>query len=450
MHFSSLPATPFGRRTASLGQIASQMMAREAVAAAASGEPSNRPSAIHKWQLFRLLTEIRPRLGVSDRSLGVLNALLTFHPETALSLAPASEEPGSEPMGLIVFPSNRALAGRANGMDDRTLRRHLAALAEAGLIIRRDSPNGKRYARRAGDDTPAQSFGFDLTPLVARAAEFEMQAEEMRREARRIRMLREKISLHRRDVAKLIALGLDEGLPGDWSGLRLRFMGLARPLRSGLHLDSLEALERGLARLSSEASDLLADVVSTHKKTGNDGQSDRHQSNSNTNCVTELEPALERAWARETDPVETKSGLFSLGMVTEACPDIGAYHPDPDGIGTWADFIAAARTIRPMLGISPSAWDEAVRALGEANAAVTLAAVLQRSEFSSEAQSRTGPDGKVTITVNGSPAIRSPGGYLRALTEKAGEGGFALGPLLMALIGQRLKVRRGKGQESPL
>ncbi len=442
MHPSTLPATPFGRRAASLGQIASQVLAREAVAAAQSGAPSNQPSAVHKWQLFRLLTEIRPRLGLSDRSLGVLNALLTFHPETALSLVPAGEDPGSEPRGLIVFPSNRALAGRANGMDDRTLRRHLAALGEAGLIIRRDSPNGKRYARRAGEDTPAQSFGFDLTPLVARAAEFELMAEELRREARRIRMLREKISLHRRDAAKLIALGLDEDLPGDWSGLRLRFMSLARPLRSGLHPDDLEALERGLASLSSEAASLLAAAISIHKKTGNDGHSDRHQSNSSTKFSHDLEPASKEAGGTPPSNLETKPHVFSLGMVTEACPDIAAYHSDPDGIRSWSDFIVAARTIRPMLGISPSAWDQAVTVLGEANAAVTVAALLQRSEFSSEARSSVTAEGKTAITVNGSPAIRSPGGYLRVLTEKAGEGGFALGPLLMALIGQRLKAKR--------
>jgi replication initiation protein RepC len=133
-------------------------------------------------------------------------------------------------------------------------------------------------------------------------------------------------------------------------------------------------------------------------------------------------------------------------MVIEACPDVTAYQPDPSGIRSWSEFIRAAKAIRPMLGISPSAWEEAVAALGEANAAVTVAAVLQRSEFSSEAQSRISEDGKATVLVNGSPAIRSPGGYLRALTEKAGDGGFALGPLLMALIGQRLKVRRGSAR----
>ncbi|WP_244604546.1 MULTISPECIES: helix-turn-helix domain-containing protein [Mesorhizobium] len=32
-------------------------------------------------------------------------------------------------------------------MPQTTLRRHLAVLVECGLIIRRDTPNGKRHAR---------------------------------------------------------------------------------------------------------------------------------------------------------------------------------------------------------------------------------------------------------------------------------------------------------------
>ncbi len=77
--------TPFGRRAATLGQIAAQVATRAAVERAAA-PGSNAPAAVNKWQLFRTLTEIRERLGVSDRSLAVLNALLSFHPETALVL----------------------------------------------------------------------------------------------------------------------------------------------------------------------------------------------------------------------------------------------------------------------------------------------------------------------------------------------------------------------------
>jgi replication initiation protein RepC len=51
---------------------------------------------VHKWNVFHASCTARPRLGVSERSLSVLNALLTFHPETALT--------GED--DLIVFPSN--------------------------------------------------------------------------------------------------------------------------------------------------------------------------------------------------------------------------------------------------------------------------------------------------------------------------------------------------------
>ena len=94
--------------------------------------------AVDKWQVFRDLCEGKSIVGVGDRALAVLNALLSFYPDTELS----------EENGLIVFPSNAQLSLRAHGMADATLRRHLAALVNCGLIIRRDSPNGKRYARK--------------------------------------------------------------------------------------------------------------------------------------------------------------------------------------------------------------------------------------------------------------------------------------------------------------
>ena len=73
---------------------------------------------------------------------------------------------------------------RAHGPAPATLRRALAQLVEAGIVIRRDSPNGKRYARRGEGGQVEQAFGFDLSPLVARAAEFERLADAVRAEAR--------------------------------------------------------------------------------------------------------------------------------------------------------------------------------------------------------------------------------------------------------------------------
>lgn len=103
-------------------------------------------------------------------------------------------------------------------------------------------------------------------------------------------------------------------------------------------------------------------------------------------------------------------------MVLEACPDIMEYARH--GISSWRDFVATAGLVRSALGISPSAWEDARAVLGDEDAAVVVAAILQRGE-----------------------AIKSPGGYLRSLTEKAKAGQFSLGPVLMALIRTKLRDR---------
>lgn len=463
----SIATTSFGRRPATLGQIAAQLAVSRAVDQAAL-PGSNAPAAVNKWQLFRTLTEIRQRLGVSDRALSVLNALLSFHPEVALSLPrPAQqlsgtgqddEEPGALPCDLVVFPSNKALAARAHGMAERTLLRHLTDLIEAGLLIRRDSPNGKRYARKAGPGQGSSSqgpmsgsrfshaFGFDLTPLVARAGEFDALAEQVQTRQKQRYLTKERISLLRRDVSKLIGLGLDEGLPGDWEALGLRAMALMTPLRRIREDSAMAALETDLAALRAEIVKLLESHIDAQNLAGNDRHIDAHQSSSKSQCSSDLEPASkEEGRGNEVSPdgkdaAADEAKTYPLGMVMEACPDVRDYGPSGQ-VRSWSDFLNAAGAVRPMIGISPDAWREAQEALGVVEAHIVVATILQRSIHSSEAGPGSG-EGGVDILVNGSPAIRSCGGYLRALTEKARAGEFALGPVLMALIGQRLKVKR--------
>ena len=84
-----------------------------------------------------------------------------------------------------------------------TLRRHLAVLVDAGLIVRLDSPNGKRYARKGTGGDIELAFGFDLSPLE----EFENLSAEIEAEARALKLARERITLCRRDIAKMIATG---------------------------------------------------------------------------------------------------------------------------------------------------------------------------------------------------------------------------------------------------
>ena len=464
---TNISTTPFGRRAVSFGQIAAQIQVGRAIEDA-NKAGSNQPAAVNKWALFRTLTQVKVRLGVSDRALSVLNALLSFQQETALSLpTPRKGSDGHDDRGragqgeaegascdLVVFPSNRSLCLRAHGMAEATLRRHLAALVEAGLIFRRDSPNGKRYARKdaTGRERFSNAFGFDLTPLVTRAGEFEAMAEELRREGRALRLLKERISLHRRDITKLIACGLDEGLDGPWEAFRLRFMGLVTPLRRVKAAADFEVLAWRLAELRAEVTNTLESHINSHNLHANDDQNDRHESNSNTQSPSELEPTSTKEGLKVEAKPELEGNInaaprlsYPLGMVLEACPDVRDYAPS-GLIRIWPEFLASVRFLRPMLGISPDAWREAITVLGEGDAAIAVATILQRSEHSSEAARVPGEaPGSFVIAVNGSPAIKSPGGYLRALTEKARTGEFALGPILMALRGQRLKASRTVG-----
>ena len=315
------PTTPFGRRQLSLAMVASQ-----AATEAFRVKPDARERVVHKWRLFRALTEAKEPLGVNDRALSVLHALLSFHQETALML-PASEtkagEGDSSSPGLVVFPSNKELSIRAHGMAPATLRRHLACLVDAGLIIRRDSPNGKRFARRGQGGAIEDAFGFDLTPLVARAEEIENLAEEVRAENRAIALLREKITLTRRDIVKMIETGLEEGVStgatlgsaginaatsgaagqetSDWEGFHRRYATLSARYGRKMARAGLEALATELTVLAAEIRNPLETHVKAQNMSANESQSERHIQNQTTN-ISDLEPGLQEGRANSPEP----------------------------------------------------------------------------------------------------------------------------------------------------
>jgi replication initiation protein RepC len=405
---SVLPTTPFGRRSLALAHIASQMAAKH----------RSPEAAANKWLVFQDLCAAKLRLGLPDRSLTVLEALLTFHPETVLT--------GDD---LIVFPSNDRLALRAKGMAHTTMRRYLALLVDAGIIIRRDSPNGKRFARKTAGGSIRQAFGFDLAPIVARAAEFKTLAEEVQADRCALQYARERISLARRDIVKIIATGLEEAVPipatgqgpSTWEGFHAFYRTIAARIPRVGALAEIEPIAEELTALAQHLLNILEMHIKTIKMDANERQSGRHIQNSSTNRPTELEPSLREGRAARAEPNQQPSAAtersYPLGMVLKACPDLADYAKG--GISNWRDFLAAAAVVRPMLAISPSAWDDAQTVMGEAAAAVVVACILQRAT-----------------------AIKSAGGYLRELTRKAETGQFSLGPMLMALIGRQNREKK--------
>ena len=258
MH-TRVSTTPFGRRPLSLAMVARQ-------AAARATEPG---AAVHKWLVYRAICEAKATLGVTERALAVLNALLTFHPETVLTATASRNDDGARQQSsrLVVFPSNDQLSLRAHGMAPATLRRHLAVLVDCGLLIRRDSPNGKRYARKGQGGAIETAFGFDLMPLVARAAEFERLAGAARAERRDYLIVRERITLVRRDIAKMIATGAEEGISGDWTGFQQTYSTLARGIPRTATKAELEPLLAGLEVLAEEIRIVLESHINSQNQT---------------------------------------------------------------------------------------------------------------------------------------------------------------------------------------
>nr|WP_299507527.1 plasmid replication protein RepC [uncultured Rhizobium sp.] len=388
--------TPFGRRRMTLAMLASQSKAQEI--------PDGK--SVDKWKLYRWLCEARLTLGVTDRAMALLNALLSFHPHSELS----------EDTGLIVFPSNAQLSLRAHGMAEQTIRRHLAVLIDTGLLSRKDSANGKRFARRDGSGDIDDAFGFSLAPLLARSEEFEAIAAQVVAERVALQRLKERLTICRRDIAKLIMTALEEQAQGDWESINLHFRSLVTSIpRAPTALQVAKILDE-MEMLREEVVNLLEMQLKTENPSGNAAQTERHIQNSNPDSIPESEPLFEkeqgqnRSKPASRQPVAPELKSFPLGMVLQACPQIADYGPS-GAIASWRDLMGAAIVVRSMLGVSPSAYQEACEILGPENAATVMACVLERAGH-----------------------INSAGGYLRSLTDRARKGEFALGPMLMALL----------------
>jgi replication initiation protein RepC len=374
---------------------------------------SNPGARIEKWKVFRDVCEARERFGLQDRALAVLDALLTFYPNGELDAE----------HGLVVFPSNAQLSVRAHGITETTLRRQLGALVDAGLIQRRDSPNGKRYAHRNRDGEIEQAYGFDLTPLLARAKELAVLAQDVAAERIRFRRAKEALTICRRDVRKLISAAVEEGASGNWGNVETTYIGILARLPRYPDRAQVETTLDEMGLLREEVLNILKIQLNADNLQGNAIQNDRHIQNSKPESINEFEPSsreeqgesLPEQQAKSVKVRETKAIVepiksFPLGMVLRACPQIVDYGPS-GGISNWRELMTAAVVVRSMLGVSPSAYEEACNAMGPENAAAAMACILERSNF-----------------------INSAGGYLRDLTKRADRGEFSLGPMLMALL----------------
>ena len=424
---TDIATTPFGggRFGASDFQARAWIEARRA----ALSKSSNDTGKAHKWDLLRALTEARETFGLGNTTIHVLEVLLGFHQ--------SKEIDGSAP--IVVFPSNREICHRTRGMTDRTVRRHLRALVDAALVLRRDSPNGKRYCLKDGAGQVDEAFGFDLSPLALKAAEIYEAAERAREHQRAVRKLRGEITLHLRDIDRIVETAKAEGRTGPWNAFYDRLYALSGRVGRFTPIEDHQARHGALKDLRRDVENAYLETLTEQEMSANDGQDVRHIQNSNPKSHFDKgRENSEEAKAAGVTPGEARNdeerkaesetaveaaertrsvAPVGLGLFRSACNEFAELLPDE--LRTWRDVVDRADTARAMLGISADAMRKAQAAMGPVEAAITVACILQRHE-----------------------AINSPGGYLRALSARAVDGKFSVRPMLDALTNARLEGRR--------
>ena len=340
--------------------------------------------AQHLWRILNALALCRPRYGLTTNSLSVLRALISFLPK----------ESTHDHSPVVVWPSNQTLAERADGMDERTLRRHLARLCEAGLIERKSSSNGKRFALRIRK-TIVATFGFNIQPLLDRASEILQAADETR-------VLHDQILTARKLILNLL-FTLREGAHDALSGIEEAE--IRRQLRRNVSLADLLTTKRKLEQVPMVDSSITTELSASHR------QNDRHQQSTKKeyldsvtlNQATNLEPMVPATYCPA--PTPDSSNDLTLEDCLEAATESIAFAQAP--VRNWNDLVRLADTLAPMIGIGRELADHTRRAMGPLPAAISILCLIQQGA-----------------------QIQNPAAYLRKLAMLAEKGIYSLKSLV--------------------
>ncbi|TMV07456.1 plasmid replication protein RepC [Arenibacterium halophilum] len=382
---------------------------------------------ISKTRAFVAVKRVGAHIGLKPGDMMLLDTLGAF-------TQTQDWEEGARP---IVWASNAYLMEQT-GFSLSALKRHTRRLAELGVISFRDSPNGKRWGRRDTEGRIIEAYGFDLSPLSARAEAFEALYVDLHAERTLCQRLKRQITIARRAIRARIEAAFNGALRGPWvqfAGLFDALLGrlpgrndgsdqLAQ-LLSGFDdlrekvdaayfeatkMDGAVEKEREIKAMPEKFADKMTPrevtidphILSTNqlksviRKSSKNGE---HAAGAvNARPEDQIEPELE-AWVAKAHKAQA---ALDLSTVLQACPEFASWARNVSGfLKDWRDLHRAAGQLRPMIGVSEHAWNVAQDRLGKQVATAALALVFEK---------------------HCAGEVSSPGGFLRGMVEKAGAG----------------------------
>ena len=331
-----------------------------------------------RFSLIEVVRKASTALGLKAPIIATLDALLSCLPPKRSH--------------NFVFASNATIAFKRNGISDRTIRRHVAQLAEAGLLARSDSPNRKRFSKSDMSTGSVLRFGFDLSPLFKSYDQICAVAEDCAKQASHISFLRTKV---RCAIARTMEL----------DGLSIDAENALRALRRKLTAEELYSILDDLVSVEeNQGMDCSAEMSIEAEMSATDGQNVRHHHNSKKELI-------DSDVAEKTEDSHQQHHQISIGSLVGACKEAASYLQRP--AESLSDVIGHARTLAPMMGIDSTTYRAAEDRLGELGTAVTVWGLLQMQ-------------GK----------IRQLGAYFRAITTGKRSAAFDPWAMINTLVKQ--------------
>ncbi|WP_063832905.1 plasmid replication protein RepC [Labrenzia sp. DG1229] len=424
-------ANPSARQhIASFRKLSDRILASAALAA-----QDNRPE-VAKAELARTLKRAAPALGIRRSAYQILDILLGL-------VRPEDFASGKRP---IVAISNDRLM-QYTGASIKTVSRCLKSLVEAGILAYRDSPTGRRYVYRKHDGTPDEAYGLDFTPACFNLDAFAVLADEYRDALNRERNARRAVTRLSRAVIDLV-----EAAGPDFSDYATHAEKLLAELRHDPEAcaERLQALyDDVLGVVENRRQEKAQDASKEAEMSPAGGQNVPHIYNTNPppsvfsrnkrTCSNEqeanlkadngfaVEMALEKepcgagsetqhpneqaetveaghAGASVGDRLTQSDGGnlegVSIGLIQSACSL--AQTETNARFKFWADLCAAAEDLRLLVGLSEAGYTQAVLRHGKHLPAACLAVVAEKA-------------------LRDPRMIASPGGYFRAMIDRASD-----------------------------
>jgi replication initiation protein RepC len=374
--------------------------------------------SISKNQAMLALRRVAPAISLKPGDLLLLDILVVFTKS-------CDWEHGGRP---IVWPSNELLVENT-GFSLSAIKRHLRQLAELGLITFKDSSNGKRWGYRDENGRIVEAYGFDLSPLAARAEEFEKLYLSIREKRDLIKRQKRKITILRRIIRAI--LESEHSVGNIWMSIRSTYeMLVTSLLQARGSAEKLEGICKAFSDLKNKAENALLsheperyqDSVNCNETEISD-KMDRRDINFEPHIQPTTHPIFVKGKGNEknagaaenfVEEVRVECDLkekidargprispivVSIQSILYACPAFAEMASGLCGqVRNWRDFVAVADRMRPMIGISADAWSEAKTSMSPEEAATAIALITDKYS-----------EGKLT----------SPGGYLRGLVKKA-------------------------------